>query len=202
MGETNYTLAQDLLEARKMADSLEDYVRGDQLYGTIGGGFFSGGTLPSLTIGALLMRVRRLQARETDLTPDQQAELAEVMTTIERVRKEWRAHFDEKLEHEARSRLKAINQYFHEFRDDPRSAAGAYLPEALRRTIIDELDRAMQDYGIDRGDLPQRINSTDSSLRRWTEKSDFIWSPELEPVYPAGSHWWLYARPQKDKKED
>jgi len=36
MGETNYTLAQDLLEARKMADSLEDYVRGDQLYGTIG----------------------------------------------------------------------------------------------------------------------------------------------------------------------
>ena len=61
MGETNYDRSKDLNEARKMADSLEPYVLGDQVYGSVGGGFFTGGNMPSLTIGALLMRVRRLR---------------------------------------------------------------------------------------------------------------------------------------------
>lgn len=200
MGETNYSLASDLNEAKKMADGLEDYIQTEPIYGTVGGGFFSGGSMPSLTTGALLMRVRRLRAREEELTPEQRGQLGKIEDEIARVRAKWRLHFDQKVEREARSRLKSISQYFEDLRDDPRAAANAWLPEALRRTIIFELDRAMQDYGIDRGDLPQRISSTDAALRRYTEKSSFVWSAELEPVYPADTFWWLYARPPKPKK--
>ena len=200
MGETNYSLAGDLNEAKKMADGLEQYIQTDQIYGTVGGGFFSGGSMPSLTTGALLMRVRRLRAREEELTPAQRGELGAIEDEIARVRSKWRVHFDEKVQREAHSRLKSLGQYFEDLRDDPRAAANAWLPEALRRTIIYELDRAMQEYGLERGDLPQRINGMDAALRRQTEKSPFIWSPELEAVYPADTFWWLYARPPKPKK--
>jgi len=200
MGETNYSLAGDLNEAKKMADGLEHYIQTDQIYGTVGGGFFGGGSMPSLTTGALLMRVRRLRAREAELTAAQRGELGAIEDEIARVRGKWRAHFDQKLEREARSRLKSLGQYFEDLRDDPRGAANAWLPEALRRTIIHELDHAMQEYGLERGDLPQRINGMDAALRRQTEKSPFVWSPELEAAYPADPYWWLYARPPKPKK--
>jgi hypothetical protein len=200
MGETNYSIASDLNEAKKMADGLEDYIQTEPIYGTVGGGFFSGGSMPSLTTGALLMRVRRLRAREAELTPAQRAELDGVEAEIARVRKKWTAHFDQKVEREARSRLKSISQFFEDLRDDPRAAANAWLPEALRRTIIYELDRAMQEYGIDRGDLPQRTNGMDAALRRSTEKAPFVWANELQAVYPADTFWWLYARPPKPKK--
>jgi hypothetical protein len=200
MGETNYTIAGDLNEARKMADGLEDYIQTEPIYGTVGGGFFSGGRMPALTTGALLMRVQRLRAREEALTPEQRAELGKIEDEIARVRKEWRLHFDQKVEREARSRLKSLSQFFEDLREDPRAAANAWLPEALRRTIIYALDQAMQNYGIDRGDLPQRIASTDAALRRHTEKAPFVWARELEAVYPADTFWWLYARPPKPKK--
>ncbi len=199
MGETNYNLEQDLNEAAKMAEGLETYVLGDQVYGSVGGGFFTGGAMPSLTIGALLMRARRLRALEEELNATQRAELDGVEAEIERVHKEWALHFSQKIEREASSRLKAMGYFFDEMRDDPKTGANAYLPEALRRTIIKELDLAMQAYGIDRGDLPQRLNSTDSALRRYTEPSSFIWSAALEPVYPKNDYWWLYVRPPKPR---
>ena len=200
MGETNYTIAGDLNEAKKMAEGLENYVQIEPIYSTVGGGFFSGGKMPAMTTGALLLRVSRLNALEASLSDAQRADLDRVEATIAHVHKEWTLHFTQKLERELQSRLRSLGQYFEDLREDPRAAANAWLPEALRRTIISELDRAMETYGLDRGDLPQRIRSIDSALRRYTEKSPFIWSPELEPVYPAETFWWLYARPPKPKK--
>jgi uncharacterized membrane-anchored protein YhcB (DUF1043 family) len=197
MGETNYDLEQDLNEAKKMAEGLETYVRGDQVYGSVGGGFFTGGAMPSLTIGALLMRLRRLRAHAEQLTSDQRAELDQIEAEIARVHKEWTLHFGQKIEREAASRLQAIGQYLQELREDPRTAANAWLPEALRRTIIAELMQAMRTYNLDAGDLPQRISSTDNALRGFTEPSPFIWSPALESVYPKRDYAWLYMRPRK-----
>lgn len=197
MGETNYNAEQDLNEAKKMAEGLEAYVLGDQVYGAIGGGFFTGGTLPSLTIGALLLRVHRLQAHAADLGPEQRAELKNIEREISRVQKEWTQHFSEKIEREASSRLQALGQYFHEMREDPRTGANAYLPEALRRTLIATLLQAMHTYGIDPGDLAQRVNSADTALRSITEPGPFLWSSALEPVYPKRDYWWLYVQPQK-----
>jgi hypothetical protein len=69
-------LERDLNEARDMANGLADYVRGDQLYGSVGGGLFGSGNKPALTVGALLLRLRRLRQpcqadhrRERDALP-------------------------------------------------------------------------------------------------------------------------------------
>lgn len=197
MGETNYNLEQDLNEAKRMAEGLEAYVLGDQVYGSVGGGFFTGGSMPSLTIGALLLRVYRLQARADALSADQRAELRDIERKIGRVQKEWTKHFGEKIEREASSRLQALGQYFYEVTEDPRASANAYLPEALRRTIIAILLQAMQTYGIEPSDLVRRVSSADTSLSGVTEPGPFLWSSALEPVYPKRDYWWLYVRPRK-----
>ncbi|MEL6526404.1 MAG: hypothetical protein AAFQ07_11920, partial [Chloroflexota bacterium] len=61
----SYDINKDLKEAKAMADGLADYLRGDVLYGSTQGGFFS--RMPSLTVGALLMRLRRLDALRTNM---------------------------------------------------------------------------------------------------------------------------------------
>lgn len=194
MSETTYSLERDLKEASAMAKALEEYVQHDELYGRVGGGLFSSTRMPSLTIGALLMRLRRLRAMEDQLSAEQRHQLRKAEREHERVKKEWAMHYHKKLLYEAHSRLKAMDHYFAESADDPRSAASGYLPEALRRTIVQEIANSLD---APDEDLDKAMRKADSGLRRWVEPASFIWAPTLEPVYPKETYWWLYSRPIK-----
>jgi hypothetical protein len=199
VAETIYNLEQDLKEAQAMADALVPYVYEDNLYGSIGG-MFNSGKMPSLTLGALLMRLRRLHALESQMSDEQRARLNEVDRLNESVRKEWSVHYNEKLVQEANSRLKAMRQYFEECRDDPRLCANSYLPEALRRTIVQEIADALDRHDIPSNELDRAMGSADSSLRRYVRPSEFIWAKELEPVYPQATFWWLYSKPPQPER--
>lgn len=198
MSETGFTIERDLREARAMANGLIPYVHENRLYGTVGGGgLFGGGTMPSLTIGALLMRLRRLRALEDQLSEAQRASLADIEARHEDVRKEWTVHYTEKLNQEARSRLKAMAQFFEECDDNPRICPNIYLPETLRRTIVQDIAAALDAMGAESADLDREIRGVDGKLRRFTEPSEFVWARALEPAYPRDVYWWLYAKPPK-----
>ena len=203
MSETTYTIERDLREARAMADALIPYVHENRLYGTVGGGgMFGGGKMPSLTIGALLMRLRRLRALEDRLTDSQRAALAEIEARHEEVRKEWTVLYTEKLNQEANSRLKAMAQFFEECDDSPRICPNIYLPETLRRTIVQDITAALDTLGAESTDLSRAIRGVDGKLRRFTEPSEFVWAQALEAAYPREVYWWLYAKPPKvDEKK-
>jgi hypothetical protein len=194
MAETNYDLGRDLDEAKSMADGLEDYVRGDELYGSGSGGMF--GTdprLPKLTIGALLLRLKRLQAQKDKLSSAQWSTLTDAQTEHDRVRREWTVHYMEKLQREATSRLQGIGVFISECAEHPGDCANNYLPTAQARTILQAaLDALPSGTEIGAG-----VQGTDSRLRGLTEPSAFLWSPALESLYPKGVYWWLYARPKK-----
>lgn len=194
MSETSYSTALDLKEAQAMADGLEEYVRGNELYGRAGG-FFSLSQMPSLTVGALRMRLRRLAAQRDQLSSEQAAQLDGVMFAHDRARREWRRHYDEKMEREARSRLKAMETFFEELRDNPRIAASSYLPEAMRRTIVEELLIAMREADLNVEAIERDARAIDGRLRRWVAPGEFLWSAVLSPVYPQAQFWWLYSRP-------
>ncbi|MEP7293905.1 MAG: hypothetical protein ABI835_19105, partial [Chloroflexota bacterium] len=100
MSEANYTIDRDLTEAKALADHLIPYVYEDQVYGSIGG-MFGSSNLPSLTVGALLMRLRRLHALEGQLSEAQKAQLAAIDAQNESARKEWTIHYHNKLAQEA-----------------------------------------------------------------------------------------------------
>jgi hypothetical protein len=201
MGETIYSLDKDLWEAETMAEALIPYVYENRLYANVGaGGMFAASNTPSLTLGALLMRLRRLHALEDRMTDAQRATLAKVSEQHDRVRKEWTLHYHNKLVQEANSRLKQIKQYVEECREDPRACAASYLPEALRRTIVQEIADVLDNHDMPSAELDRAIREADGGLRRYASPSDFIWAQELQSVYPKTKFWWLYAQPQPAKK--
>lgn len=202
MSEQSYSIDQDLKEASAMTDGLDSYVLSNELYGGSGsGGIFGGGRMPSLTIGGLLMRLRRLKALRGQMTPAQQQQLAGIETKHDALRKEWLVHYNQKMLREANSRLDMLNRYFEDCKQEPRSCAGNYGPEALRRTIVEDIARAAEDTGVDSGDLHQRTRLADSHLRRYAQTPGFVWDAALQAAYPQDDYWWLWMHPENASKK-
>jgi len=201
MAETNYSVDTDLREARAMVDGLDTYVRRDELYGSVHGGVFVSPNTPHLTIGALLLRLRRLNALRDTLTPAQVAQLDSIIALHDQVHREWTVHYDAKMKREAASRLKMMNAYFEEIRDGSPYVEGAYQPEALRRTIVQDIRDRMREVRFSEQDISEiegGMNMVDTRLHRITRPGDFIWSSQLAPAYPKQPYWWLHVRPPKD----
>lgn len=192
----NYTIEKDLKEAEAMAKALTPYVHDQQLYGNVGGGgFFSAPTMPSLTLGALLMRLRRLSVLSSQMTAAQIERLKQADARNQAVYQEWRVHYQNKLVREAHSRLDAMQTFFEECAQDERLCARVYKPEASRRTIVEEILMAMGELGIEDKDLTTKVRGTDSRLHRYLQPGDFLWSQILTQTYPQGQFWWLYQQP-------
>jgi hypothetical protein len=190
-----YAIAQDLREAQAMADSLDGYLQQDNLYGSVGGGFFTAGRMPALTVGALVTRLRRLSLLSSRLDDKQLAQLSKITATHDAVRREWRHHYEEKLKREAKSRLDAMRPFFEEAKD-PQQASKIYGPEALRRTLAEECLTALADLNVDITDLRKLARATDGRLRSYVAPSRFVWDAQLQDCYPAASFWWLYHTPR------
>jgi hypothetical protein len=201
VSSVTYDPNRDLREAKAMADALIPYVYEEPLYGTTRGGMFGSGNMPALTVGALLLRLRRLRALEASLTPQQLQQLSEVEQKHESVRKEWRNHYIEKLRREGESRLKAMDTFFEECTDDPSQCANVYLPEVLRRTIVQEVARELTAQNEADDALGTSMRRVDSKLRRFTKPADFLWASGLQEVYSPDEFWWLYAAPPKTNRE-
>jgi hypothetical protein len=156
--------------------------------------------MPSLTVGALLMRIRRLQSQADQMTDSQRQDLDQIITKNNEVHKEWRVHYEGKMEREANSRLDAMRTFFEECTASPATCARNYQPEALRRTIVHELLTAMQEANLDLSEIEKKARATDSRLRRFVEPSDFVWDKQLEALYPKQAYWWLYSHPPQPEK--
>lgn len=192
----NYSIETDLKELSKMGDALEKYIPSDELYMSVGGGgFFSASSMPQLTTGAFLLRLRRLNQLRGELTSAQQATLDKATAQHDSVRKEWAVHYEKKAVREALSRLKSMNEFFRECRESMKLCANAYPTEAQRRTIIQELLIAMDEYGFDKHEVVTQVHRTDGELRSWIQSGEFIWDDTLKSVYPLSTFWWLYGRP-------
>ncbi len=189
MGEQNYSIDSDLKEVQIMAAALVPYVYENELYGKVGA------SLPRLTIGAVLLRLRRLQALRGQMNAQQTAILDQAQAQNDSARSEWGTHYIQKLEQEVTSRARDIQSYLKECREDPKACANAYMPEALRRTIIEEAAQAIPAGDLQSSGIGMKVKEADSGLRRTARDADFIWSETLRPIYPKETYWWLYSRP-------
>jgi len=190
-----YKIDKDLSEAQQMVDGLEVYVRGTDLYGHTDG-LFGSGDSPALTIGAFLLRLRRLEAKQEQLNTTQRSELRVIHDTWYQVRNEWRVHYESKLLQEAKSRLDNVNTYVVEAMDSPRTAHVNYATEALRRTIVGEVLREMETLGIESAEVHAKRRDVDSKLRGLVQSVPFQWDEGLQDVYPDLEFWWLYQAPE------
>lgn len=195
MMSEKYDLQRDLEELQAMVASFRDYVQNDELYGSVGGGFFGGSNMPALTSGAILMRLRRLLGLSDQLNARQQDQLAERHAHFQQVRDEWRAHYEQHLKQEAHSRLKAMRTFFTECQESARACHNVYRPEMLRRTIVQEILREMAALRVVDPTLPPLVESTDGQLRALVRPTAFLWADVLRPIYTPEEFWWLYHMP-------
>lgn len=189
---TRYKFDTDLNQAMKMAELLDDYVRSEQLYGYAGALFSN---MPSMTIGALVLRLRRLDMLRDQLKDHQSKNLDKAIDLFMLVRTNWSYHYTAKMQKEAHSRIDTMKAFFYECQDNIRNCIAVYKPEIMRRTIVQELVREMQDLDIKDIDLLVKMSETDTRLRKVTEASDFQWAEILKPVYDSKEFWWLYHSP-------
>jgi hypothetical protein len=198
--ETRYSLDRDLSEARAMAEHLESYLLGDELYGSVGGMYGGDPDMPSLTVGALLLRVNRLRKLADLMSFDQRAILTEIEAEHDGIR-QWNDAYMRKAHREAGARLHSLEAFFAECEDSPAACAEDYLPEALRRTMLEEIVDALKKYNMPTIDLGRSLQEHDAQLHRFTEPSTFIWDNELKVAYPQDKYWWLYHRPKIEERE-
>jgi hypothetical protein len=195
----NYRFDTDVKEALAMAEGLADYVRGSELYGRTGGGFFS--QMPSLTVGALVMRLRRLHDLRLQLDDRMRERLDRAAAIYEQTRRDWRLHYEEKATHEAHSRIDAMATFFRECSESPANAVNIYRPELLRRTIVQELLHELEDLRITDENLQTKVRGADSRLRSVLRPAGFQWAQSLMAVYPEKEYWWLYQAPPADAEK-
>ncbi len=191
---SRYSLKRDLDELERMVLRLGDYLLGNEMYLSIGGAF-RGLSAPQMTIGALLLRRRRLTQLRAKLKRADGIRLDAALADHDDLRREWPLHYERKLQREVPSRLRVMAGFFRECSENPRDCAGAYPIEALRRTIVGEILLAMMEFGYEKSEVIASVRSADQALRRILQAGEFIWSPLLAPVYPQDNFWWLYGRP-------
>lgn len=192
---SRYAIGRDLDELEQMIERLEDYLLGDAMYLPLSGGFFRGSSTPQMTIGALLLRRRRLSQLRAKLTRADGFRLDAALAQHDVLQREWTLHYEKKLRPEVPMRLKAMAGFFRECSEDPRDCASAYPVEALRRAIVQEILLAMDEFGYDKSELTGATRLADQALQRILCAGAFIWSPLLEAVYPRAGFWWLYGSP-------
>lgn len=198
MSEQNYSIDRDLKEAEAMAKALAPYVRVETLYGSVGGGFFN--KMPSLTIGSLLLRLRRLNVLKDEMTSAQRSQLLEIESMNRSVYNEWRMHYETKMVREANSRLDAMKHYFDECNSNPKLCASVYRPEAFRRTVVEEIIIEMEHLRVESAELHTKKRATDSKLRGYVRPANFLWDARLQLAYEERVFWWLYQHPPQVEK--
>jgi hypothetical protein len=192
----DYSIETDVNEAEAMVKGFENYLKSNEVYGSVRGGFFGFGQMPSLTAGALAMRLRRLDVLHMQLDGRQRERLAVAVRQHEAICAEWPVHYERKLLREANSRLDTMRHYFSEV-GGGQDAVSAYKPEQLRRTIVQEILTVMTALNIESADLDTKVRYIDDRLQGIAlEHSDFLWAEALEPAYPEKDYWWLYRQPR------
>jgi len=190
---SNYSFSRDIKEVKAMTEGLENYVRGKQLYGYVSGGIFA--RMPSLTAGAMLLRLRRLNELRAQLKDFQMKNLDFAIDLYQGVREDWTHHYQEKLLQEAFSRLEAMQGFFFECADSITRCAGAYRPELSRRSIVQEILHELSNMEVRDKELNQKVRDTDTTFAKFMRPAGFQWSEVLIPAYPEDEFWWLYQRP-------
>jgi hypothetical protein len=170
-------------------DVLEDYLFSSEIYWPIGATAPAGTTpYPQLTLGGLLLAIKRAQARAADA--EQQARLARIEEQIDAVRTRWRSAWGKKAAREYGSRLNLWRDFLEEYRQRPHDNSNRYAYEVRRRVQLQLLEPEADAIPQVQLDLK---NGLDKLLYSIFIPGEFIWENDLATSFPADPFWYLYG---------
>ncbi len=126
-------LAAELLEAERMADQLEDYLLSDRLFWQISVDTPLGTRQPKMTLGSLYERLQRLEARQSELGPNDRARLAKIWQAWAEAQKRFPEQWQEKLRREFKSYMRNWKFFLEQRSSNPERWAQEYKFEVRNR---------------------------------------------------------------------
>ncbi|MBN1286640.1 MAG: hypothetical protein JXB47_14675 [Anaerolineae bacterium] len=185
-------LGRDATAARLMAEQLDPYLYQDDLYGSLDP------DQPQLTVGGLLLRLHRLHALRSQLTPAQADDLDTAQAALDAARAAWPVHYAEKITREIHARQNSMAWYLDNCDEHAKSIVSAYPVEAEKRTILHHLFAEARTRDIALGDATKQQAALDARLHRHVAEAGFIWPEAVQPAYPPDPFWWLHSWPEPD----
>jgi hypothetical protein len=196
--ELEKLIARDAALSAAMADEIKDYLKSDVLFWEPDRRRPGGAQLLKLTIGGLLLAMRRLETLRDHLNPDQLRALARAGRELAFQKREWRGRFQTKLARDLRSQLNAWAWYLEDCEGQGESAIVHYPRQVETRVKIDLLLDEANGVELDVQESRQRQIALDRQLRADFLPGDFCWLDPLAAGFPQDRFWYLWGRPSED----
>jgi len=197
MAQSSYLLAADpavdLAVVTEMAHELQTYIVNDDLYRTVVVRTPAGEQRIRMTGGDLLARLYRLQHDRTNLTPEQQAQLDAVQSSVDDTIYSLRTRFHERLQRELSTRLNSLSWFLDDCNKDRQRCRVDFPFEIRNRQRIEEILKEL-DANLD-DEMRTRLQQVDQRIRRVARSSGFIWDERLQHIFPQHPYWYLYMSP-------
>lgn len=187
------TPAEDLAVVREMANELQDYLLGDEVYHTLVVITFQGEERIQSSCGDLLARLHKLAGQSKLLSQAQQDELTSIHRRIDATLQTMQSRYFALMLREERARLNSLEWFLDDCDEDRRQCRTQYPFEIRNRQRIAEMVKALGDKQP--ADIQAEIAALDSRLREIIAPADFVWDSRVKDVYPRDEYWYLYVLP-------
>jgi len=178
----------DLGYLETAAELLESYLLSKEIYWKMNTSSPPGEpSYPSLTLGAVLLALVRIQSRQLNSTQDMRKTKVENKIHQNQVR--WRSAWGNKAREEYRSRLDLWSNYLEEFRQDPEENFDRFRYEVRRRVMLDLLSQEADHIPAAQ---VQMLAGLDRILEALMVPGDFIWDETLATGFSAEEYPYLY----------
>lgn len=187
------TPVEDLAVVREMANELQDYLLGDEVYYTLVVVTSQGEERIQSSCGDLLARLHKLAGQSKLLSPAQRDELSSIHRRIDATTKTMEVRYHGLIIREVRARLNSLQWYLDDCDEDRRQCRVQYPFEIRNRQRIDELVKVLGDKQPP--EIQAETAAIDRRLREATVSADFVWDKRVKEVYPREEYWYLYVLP-------
>lgn len=185
-----------LLEA--MLEALPDYLTQSELYYPLNNPYW-----PRLTLGGVLLRLRRVEAAYNRLDDSQREAVQRILVRFNEIIQEYKSHLVARVHAEYQARLRQWDHYLSELEHDPHQHADFYSSEVENRLILQLLEEFLTSSQVSAASPDRaRLDELDRHLAENWQEGDFILPLAVQSAYTAADDWWLYGRPDFPPRDD
>ena len=132
---------------------------------------------PPLTVGNVLLALRRLQAHHADTSYREK---------LGAIKAQWGANWRAKAKQEAQARLRQWKAYL----EDSADRAPYYRAQVRTRVLLQLLDEELDGLPAD---VAAALRTLDERLRMAFRPGKFVWDERLQAAFPREPYWFLYG---------
>ncbi len=153
--------------------------------------------MPPMTIGGVLMRLRRLNVLREQLNAEEQHRLETAGSAFDAALFEKVVRFEQRAHDELHTRLREWTTYLRDVPSKSAAAVDNYAGKVDGRVVIDELVAKLGEPPYQQAPrLAADIAAVDNRLRALWVPGGFVWDPVWEAAYAPNRFWYLYGAPR------